>query len=243
MRIAICDSSGIERKKYQNIFEEIAKQNNIETEFMSFSTCEELLFCFEGKSFMDVLFIDVNMPGRSGIETSAKLRELGYTGEIVFLTDSDDKQHLLSGYDVGALHYIIKDQTSKEKIEEIVLRIEEVANKSGEKYVLFTAANEWVNIPIKSIRYFEIYKKIITVYYGNDKFEFHAQSFANIREQMDGFDFITTHRSYIVALKEIKSLTFRTLTTRDGKTLPVGRTFYPTVKEALVEYKHVHSIV
>ena len=109
------------------------------------------------------------------------------------------------------------------------------------RYILFTSANEWVNIPINSIRYFETYKRLVTVYYGNQSFEFFSYSFESIVKQLAGVDFIRTHRSYLVALKEIDSISFHELTTRNGIRLPVGRTYYSEVKAALKNFEHIHT--
>lgn len=243
MRIAICDGDSREREKYLEIFQSLARKHNIETEFVLYSKCEEMLFCFEDKKNMDVLITDVQMPGISGNEAAEKLRKSGYKGTIIFLSSLTDKQYILAAYDVGALHYIIKGETSPEKIEEIFLRAKEAVDMNDKKYILFTGINEWINIPVSSIRYFEIYKKIISVYYRDEKFSFHAQSFDSIKQQLTDMDFVKTHRSYLVAIKEIKQLTFHTLTIRNGKSLPVGRTHYRGVKEALTNFEQIHTII
>lgn len=243
MRIAICDGDSREREKHLEIFQSLARRHNIEAEFVLYSKCEEMLFGYEGKKNMDVLITDIQMPGMSGNEAAEKLRKSGYKGEIIFFTSLKDEQYILAGYDVGALHYIIKGQTPLEKIEEVFLRAKEAADMNDKRYILFTGINEWINIPVSSIRYFEIYRKIVSVYYGDETFSFHAQSFESIKQQLSDMDFIKTHRSYLVALKEIKQLTFHTLTTRNGKSLPVGRTHYFQIKEALENFEQIHTII
>jgi len=243
MRVAICDGDNLERKKYLDIFCSLAKKYKINAEFVLYSRSEEMLFCIEDKEFMDVLFIDIQMPGISGVEAAKKLRQLGYKGEIIFLTNLTDKQYILSGYDVGALHYIIKEKTPSEKIEEIFTLAQKSVEFKEKKYILFASVNEWANIAVESIRYFEMYKKVVSVYYDDEKFEFYSNNFESIKDQLAGFDFIRIHRSYYVALKEIKSLSYHTLVTRNGQNLPVGRTYYYQIKEALANYKNIHAIV
>lgn len=243
MRVAICDGEGLEREKYFDMFRSLAKKHKIDAEFVLYSKCEEMLFCYEDKKSLDVLFTDIQMPGISGIQAAKKLRRMGYKGEIIFLTDLIDKQHILSGYDVGAMHYIIKEKTPLEKIEEVFIRAKKAVELKEKNCILFAAVNEWANIPVESIRYFEMYKKVISVYYGDEKFDFHSSNFGSIKDQLEGFDFIRIHRSYYVALKEIKYLSYRTLTTRNGESLPVGRTFYHQIKEALVNFEQVHAVV
>jgi len=243
MRIAICDSNDQEREKYYNMFSMLAKKHKINAEFVLYSTCEEMLFRFEDKQFMNVLFIEIQMPGMSGSEAARKLRGLNYKGEIVVLTALQDKQSLLAGYDAGALNYIIKNETPLNKIEEIFLQAREAVEFKDQKYILFTAANEWINIPINNIRYFEMYKRIVAVYYGNEKFDFYLYSFKRIEKLLAGTDFIRTHRSYIVALKEIEHLSYSALITRSGKSLPVGRTYYPLIKEALKNFEQIHTVI
>ena len=240
MRIAICDNDGPERNKYLEILRALAKKHNIDAEFVLYTKCEEMLFHFEDRKFMDILFLEIQMKDMSGIEAAKNLRKQGYKGEIVFLTALKDTQTILAGYDIGALNYIIEGETTKEKIEEVFLKGMEEIRFREQKYILFTSGSEWINIPVNSIRYFETYRRFVTVYYADQNFEFWALSFEDIVKQMADTGFVRTHRSYLVALKEIEAITHNSLTTRDGKNLPVSRTYYSGVKEALKHLEQIH---
>ena len=242
MRIAICDNGGAERDKYLAILRFLAEKYKVNAEFVLYSKCEEMLFHFEDKKFMDILFLEVQMSDMSGIEAAKALRKLGYKGEIIFLTTLKDISFILAGYDVGALHYIVKGVTTGEKIEEIFLRAKGAGEFRKQKYILFMSGSEWVNVPVDSIRYFETYRRFVTVYYANQSFEFWAASFEDISRQMADTDFVRIHRSYLVALKEIEAITHNSLTTRLGKNLPVSRTYYSSVKEALKNYEQIHRM-
>ena len=242
MRIAICDNDGPERDRCFDILRTIAKKNESDVEFVLYSNCGEMLFRFEDKKFMDILFLEIETSDMSGIKAAKKLRELGYKGEIVFLTKIKDEQSLLAGYDVGALNYIIKNQTPIAKIEEIFLKAEESVGFKKQKYVLFTSGSNWVNIPLNSIRYFETYRRFVTVYYETQSFEFYAPSLEAIEKQLVGTGFVRAHRSYLIAIKEIEFITYTSLTTRTGTSLPVGRTYYSHVKEALKNFDQIHTV-
>lgn len=241
MKIAICDGSHTELKKYKEVFSDFSKKHAINAVFTLYSSGEALLFHSEEKSFADIIFLEVNLPDISGIELAHKLRESGFTGEIIFLSISEKTNDIISGYDVDAFHYISKFHTPMDKVEEIFLRATREADLNGKKYFAVCAGNELFNVPISSIRYFETYRRIFTLYYDEGKFEFHTSNFNNIQKQLEGYDFVRTHRSYLVALKEIKTLTMKSLVTRYGESLPVGPTYYSDVKKALTDFEQIHA--
>ena len=49
--------------------------------------------------------------------------------------------------------------------------------------------------------------------------------------------FIRCHRSYLVHLGAVAGMTYTTLTLRDGASLPLGRTFVRSVREALDDWQ------
>ncbi len=86
---------------------------------------EEALKCILKQDFA-VILLDVQMPGMNGFETAKliKARKKSKNIPIIFITAiSQDMEHVLHGYSVGAIDYIFKPfnpETLKRKIEQFV---------------------------------------------------------------------------------------------------------------------------
>ena len=79
MRIAICDDEKIFRDQIKKYILEVSSDSSIDE-----YTCGDDLAGSE--SNYDIIFLDIEMPGISGIETAEKLRENGSDADIIFLT-------------------------------------------------------------------------------------------------------------------------------------------------------------
>lgn len=92
---------------------------------VSASSGEEALKCLLKKDFA-VILLDVQMSGLNGFETAKliKKREKSKNIPIIFITAiSQDMEHVLQGYSVGAIDYIFKPfypETLQRKIEQFV---------------------------------------------------------------------------------------------------------------------------
>ena len=88
MRILLCDDNEeilIQLQKYINgFFKEIG---SIEPILASYTNGDELL---SAESFADISFLDVEMPGRSGIHVGAKLQEINPRIMIFIVTSYPD---------------------------------------------------------------------------------------------------------------------------------------------------------
>jgi DNA-binding NarL/FixJ family response regulator len=65
-------------------------------------------------SLPDVLLLDVNLPGISGIETAAKVKEAWPSVEIVMQTVFEDSDTILAAIRAGASGYLLKASSSEE---------------------------------------------------------------------------------------------------------------------------------
>lgn len=70
----------------------------------------------------DVAFLDIRMPGLSGLEVAAGALEAGARTEIVFVTAYD--QHALEAFERGAVDYLLKP-VSGERLAATVARVRE----------------------------------------------------------------------------------------------------------------------
>ena len=57
----------------------------------------------------DVVVLDVNMPGRTGLEVAGKLRDEGRRAGILILSMHDDPEYVLQAVRAGADGYVLKD--------------------------------------------------------------------------------------------------------------------------------------
>jgi DNA-binding LytR/AlgR family response regulator len=69
---------------------------------------------------VDAIFLDINMPGLSGIELAGVLANFSHRPAIVFVTAHDDKA--VAAFDVGALDYLLKP-IRQDRLDEAVRRV------------------------------------------------------------------------------------------------------------------------
>ena len=69
---------------------------------------------------IDAVFLDINMPGLSGIELAGVLAELLPAAGMVFVTAHDDKA--VAAFDVGAVDYLLKP-IREDRLDEAVRRV------------------------------------------------------------------------------------------------------------------------
>ena len=65
----------------------------------------------------DVVFMDLNLPGQSGIETTAYLTQRWPDMKVLVLTVSEDPEDLMRALGVGALGYVLKTARPREIVE------------------------------------------------------------------------------------------------------------------------------
>jgi DNA-binding NarL/FixJ family response regulator len=56
----------------------------------------------------DVIVLDISMPGMTGLEVAARLREIGCTAALVFLTVHDEEDIIAAAKAAGAIGYVVK---------------------------------------------------------------------------------------------------------------------------------------
>jgi DNA-binding LytR/AlgR family response regulator len=69
---------------------------------------------------IDAIFLDINMPGLSGLELAGVLANFAHRPAVVFVTAHDDKA--VAAFDVGAIDYLLKPIRT-DRLDEAVRRV------------------------------------------------------------------------------------------------------------------------
>lgn len=103
--------------------------SNTEIEVVGTANSAEELFTIEWEKVPDVFLLDINLPGKNGIETCEDVLKVYPTAKVIAITTHKESSLIKLMLKKGALGYVLKNTESKE----LVTAIKTVYN--GEMYV------------------------------------------------------------------------------------------------------------
>lgn len=106
VKIALCDDNSIQLSMVNEIVHSYCKENRVTAQIEVFEDGVKLLEYVEQNGFFDFYILDMIMPELSGAEVAQQLRDKGDTGQIVFLTVTEE--YAVRAFDLDALHYLVK---------------------------------------------------------------------------------------------------------------------------------------
>lgn len=170
---------------------------------------------------VDLIFLDIQMPDLNGLELARVLdaRPAATRPRIVFTTAYN--QFALDGYKVDALDYLLKPFNYEEFLRSAskALTYAELVHKSAalnapqeEKasadYIFLKVEYQLVRVAFDEILYIEGLKDYVKVWRrGVEKPLLSLITLKALEEKLPAMRFLRIHRSYIVSLEKITSIT------------------------------------
>jgi len=237
MNIVICDDEEIFRTSLTNYIRIWAEKNNClqAISCLSFSSSEDLLDKWNRGLPIDLLFLDIEIPGElSGMNAANRIFNTNPYIPIVFVTHY--REFALEGYHVNALRYLTKPILQKD-IEECMNIVWRQWSLAQNDTILIQTAAQTLVLPQRSIIYLQSHSHLINIVATNDP-EFY-QVRCNFKELLSSLPkalFVQCHRSYAINLMYIRKFQRSAVQMSDGKTIPVGRSFSDDFCEAFYRY-------
>jgi len=234
INIYICDDNEITIEKGKSLFKKYSTNTQVDLQVRSFKRAEDMLFYMEDAyEIPHIIYLDIFMDELNGMETAKKLRNKNYEGEIIFLTTSPD--YVFDAFDVRSFHYLVKQNIDEQRFYEILDEVIHKVYETDEDFFECTMGAELRRIPLADILYFEIFRRVVSVYYKNEKFEFYNTMEA-LEDQLKDKGFVRIHRSYLVNMKHIRMFKTNSLVVSNDKQIPIGKTYQKKVEEKFSSY-------
>ncbi len=180
------------------------------------------------KESIDLIFMDIQMPGISGLQL---LESLKNRPMVIFITAH--KQYAINGYDFDIIDFLVKPVpierflkasnkaleyfTSKQKLS--------VAKIASPEFIFVNSEYSLVKIMLDGITHIEGMKDYIQIHLKSlDKPIVTRLSFKNIENLIPSDKFVRVHKSYIVAIDKIISIRHNLINIGSFE-IPLG-TFY-----------------
>lgn len=172
------------------------------------------------KKDVDLIFLDIKMPGLSGIDFYRSLTDPPY---VIFTTAFP--QYAVNGFELDAVDYLVKpfpfDRFVKavNKCQDLIRT--NVAVSSG--FVLLHADKKMHKVGHDNILVIEAMGDYIKVKTNERSLIVH-QTLQNISEILPRDLFLRIHKSYIISLKHLKYIEGN-IAVVDGEKIPIGNTY------------------
>ncbi len=156
---------------------------------------------------VDLLLLDVEMPGMSGLELTKNLTNKRPV--IIFITSK--KEYAADAFDLNVVDYIIKPVTGSrfiqaiDKAREILESNQEEVKLREEEFVFIRDSNIVRRLKLDSILYAEAMGDYVKLY-TQEKFYAVHTTLKAVEERLPASRFLRVHRSYLVAINKIDSL-------------------------------------
>lgn len=155
---------------------------------------------------VDLLFLDIQMPGKSGIDFLATVQQKKM---VIFTTAFSE--YAVDGFNLNAIDYLLKPFTEKRFLQALDKAInyqKYLINASAinqqPEYLLVKADYSLHKLPVDDIVYIEGLDDYIRIVTYSQKPIVARLTLKSVMERLPDAKFERVHRSYIVALKAIR---------------------------------------
>ncbi len=223
--IAICDDDSSQIKALKKMLTEWNSQIAVK----EYSSAEQFLFNYPDTE-CDLLLLDIEMSDMNGMELAKSLRAKGDMLPIVFITGFSE--YMGDGYDVEALHYLLKP-VDKKKLFRVLDRY--TCSRKPKNRIILPIVDGSVITASERIMYLEAFGKKTQAALKCGKKLICTLGLSAVSEKL-GQGFVSCHRSYVVNLEFISSVSKSEITMDSGEKIPISRRLYDSVNRAFIDY-------
>ena len=234
--IALCDDEEADLDKAESMLKNYQNQHpKQELVIERFSCVEELLYMVREESFVpDLIFMDIYMPEKQGMEAAKELRKMGNECQIIFLTAA--REFALDAFGVNAIQYLLKP-VSSDKLFPVLDKVLSDLDEERKKYLLLRSEGRIHRVPINNIVYCEAQRKHQCVYLSDGSQLLLRMTLGGIYDMLSEYpEFIKAGIAYIVNLNHIDSLNAQSMQMDNGMKVFLPRGTYKPLKEQYFEY-------
>ena len=178
---------------------------------------------------IDLLFLDIDMPGMSGFDIAKRLCTEYPQLKIVFVSAYDN--YVYSSFEYYPVAFLRKSWIADE-LPKVLKRIVESIRAMQRRITLLTNEGER-NIILQDVAYIESDRNYCKVYMLHNKVHICRCTMASLEEQVKEFDFFRIHSAFLINLVHVERIL------SSGEVLLRGQKF-PVAQRRMHEFRKVY---
>ena len=237
LKIAICDDELDMVNNHQKVVEECLRQCDEIGEITTYTVSDNLLYdVSEDRFYYDLILLDIEMPGCTGMELAGKLKPYLPNVKIIFITSHIE--YAIDAFELSVFRYVPKQERDKRLPLAVSDAIRLLSLEGGKVYTIQTNSR-LEKLPYKEIMYIQREGKNAEIFSesGSTKVR---KSLQQVYDELAAEEFIFTDRGCIVNILHVMQVKDGEAVMKNGELLPISRSHLQDVKAKINEYWGAH---
>lgn len=217
LKLAICDDDPKVVMQIRKIADQYFKDTQITSAVEIYQDGSQVLNKASGS---DIFFLDIEMPGKSGIQVAQELRANNKRAKIIFVTGYEEYQS--AAFQLHAFSYLIKPFTADDIKRQLEDAIDYLHNDQETPEVLFHTADGDIRLAPEQIIFIEYKSRKVEIHTA-ETFYVASYMMKQVTEILEKHPFVSSHQNFLVNLMHVRRITCMNVTLANGVELPMSQ--------------------
>lgn len=220
IQLAICDEDARFCRSLADCIRQFARSAFMELHLDIYHAPEELFQAVRSGRAYDLLFLDLMLEGRKGIEIGRYFREEQHNHTIQIVYVSAQKQYAMRFFKIRPLDFLIKPVT-QDTVDQVLSTAAEILGKTGAVFE-YKQKREIKRIYLRDILYFKGKNREVEIVTAERSILFYGK-LQDIYRQLNPADFFYAHKSFLVNRGQVRNFYYDRLLMKNGDVLPIAQ--------------------
>lgn len=237
VKIAICDDEEKSVLLHEKIVRECLQVERIGCDITTYTQSRNLLYDITDDGFFyDLILLDIEMPGISGMEIPQQLKGFLPNVRIIFVTSHTE--YAIDAFELSIFRYVPKNNLEVKLTAAVTDAAKLIELEAGQEYTIQTT-NRMEKIPYKDIFYIQRDGKNASIVSsaGTAKVR---KSLQQVFDELSTPEFIFIDRGCIVNIIQIMKISDGMAVLKNGEQLPISRSHLQEVKQKINQFWGAH---
>lgn len=199
IKVAICEDIEIDRNLLKKIVAVLMGERGVEFQVDIYENGINLINGYSNRPY-DLIFMDIMMDGKDGIETGKQIRKLDSNVEIVYCTASED--FAIAAYEIHAMGYLLKPYEPR-RIAAVIDYYIQKHPQNDKNFIEVKSRRKSMIIPYNDIIYMESDNKVVHIYTQTRGEIKVYNKLDTLERQINQKSFLRCHQSFLVNLRYV----------------------------------------
>jgi len=237
IRIAICDDEQDAVVLHEEMIRKSLQTCGIGYKITTYTQSSNLLYdIMDDGFFYDLILLDIEMPGVTGMEISEKIKPFLPNVKIIFVTSH--LEYAIDAFELSIFRYVPKDNLDNRLVAAVTDAAKLIELEAGKEYAIQTSSR-MEKIPYKDIYYIQRDGKNASIVSSTGISKV-RKSLQQVYDELNTPEFIFIDRGYIVNIIQIMKISHGMAVLKNGEQLSISRSHLQEVKQQINRFWGAH---